>query len=245
MSQLCEYKTFRDLGKNAPPPPGYQQMPLRVVFDVKQSLQRKALIVARGDKTDPPKDSVYSGVASLRSLCIVCFLAELNGLKVTGGDVGNAYLTAYTKEKVCFRAGPEFGPLEGHMMVVEKALYGLWTSGSQFHSSFSDTLRALGFKPSYADPDVWYRDAGDCYEYVVVYVDDIFTALKEPDEFCKALQSDPWNCKLKNAEEPRHHLGGDFFEDALSSSRIYASKNRDYNLSCRLIVITISFGLNC
>ena len=47
--QLFECKVFRDLGKNAAVPKGY-----RIVFDVKQSLKRKAWIVARGDMTDPP-----------------------------------------------------------------------------------------------------------------------------------------------------------------------------------------------
>ena len=44
-------------------------------------------------------------------------------------------------------------------------------------------------------------------------MDDMFTALLNPDEFCKKLQSDPWNHNLKNVEEPSHHLGGDFFRD--------------------------------
>eukprot|EP00977_Amphora_coffeiformis_P016246 scaffold4969_cov104-Amphora_coffeaeformis.AAC.2 len=171
-----EYKTFPDMGRTTRIPPGYQQIPLRMVFDVKQTLKRKARLVARGDKTDPLKDSVYSGVASLRSLRIVTFLAELNGLHLTGGDIGNAYLEAYTKEKVCTIAGPKFGPLQ--------------------------------------DPDVWIRDGGDCYEYTVVYVDDIFTALKEPVIFYDAIQSEPWNYKLKNIEEPKYHLGGDFFRDS-------------------------------
>eukprot|EP00977_Amphora_coffeiformis_P025907 scaffold23001_cov199-Amphora_coffeaeformis.AAC.1 len=107
-----EYKTFRDMGRTTRIPPGYQQIPLQMVFDFKQTLKRKARLVARGDKTDPPKDLVYSGVASLRSLGMVTFLAELNGLHLTGGDIGNAYLEAYTKEKVCTIAGPEFGPLQ-------------------------------------------------------------------------------------------------------------------------------------
>ena len=97
----------------------------------------------------------YFKIWALRSLRIVCLLAELNGLKLTGGDVGNAYLEAYTTEKVCVCAGPEFGPLEGHLLVIEKALYGLRTSGARFHAKFADTLRAMGFTPTYADPNVW------------------------------------------------------------------------------------------
>ena len=211
--QLDEYKVYHSIGKSTRVPTGYQMIPLRMVFDIKQNLTRKARLVARGDKTEPPADSVYSGVASLRSLRMVVFLAELNGLEITGGDIGNAYLEAYTKEKVCFRAGPEFGPREGEIMIIDKALYGLRTSGARFHAKFADTLRQLGFTPTYADPDVWIRDAGDCYEYVVVYVDDILTALKEPKKFYDALRSDPWNYKLKNVEEPKYHLGGDFFRD--------------------------------
>ena len=214
LSQVLEYDTFKSLGRTARVPDGYQQIPVRFVFDVKQSLKRKARLVARGDKTTPPRESVYSGVASLRSLRIVVFLAELNGLEITGGDVGNAYLEAYTKEKVCFRAGPEFGPeLEGHLLIIVKALYGLRTSGARFHAKFADTLRELGFTPTYADPDVWIRDAGDCYEYVVMYVDDLLTALKNPKEFYETLSKDPYNYKLKNVEEPSYHLGGDFFRD--------------------------------
>ena len=80
---------------------------------------------------------------------------EAYGLKLTGGDVGNAYLEVYTSEKVCACAGPEFGPLEGHLLVIEKALYILRTSGARFHAKFTDTLRALGFMPTYANPNVW------------------------------------------------------------------------------------------
>ena len=68
LQQLMDYNTFKSLGRNARVPRGYQQIPCRMVFDVKQSLKRKARFVARGDKTEPPKEAVYSGVASLRSL---------------------------------------------------------------------------------------------------------------------------------------------------------------------------------
>ena len=68
LQQLMDHNTFRSLGKNACIPRGCQQMPCWMVFNVTQSLKRKARFVAQGDKTEPLKESVYSGVASLRSL---------------------------------------------------------------------------------------------------------------------------------------------------------------------------------
>ena len=163
--------------------------------------------------TTPPKESVYSSVASLRSIRVVAFLAELNNLDLFAADVGNAYLEAKTKEKCCFVAGPEFGPLAGHTFIIDKALYGLRSSGARFHEKFADTLRAMGFSPSYSDPDVWLRDAGDHYEYVCTYVDDLLVAMKNPAEFMDALQSAPWNYKLKGVSFPKYHLGADFKRD--------------------------------
>jgi hypothetical protein len=80
-----------------------------------------------------PLHSVYSGVVSLRGLRIVIFLSELNGLAIWATDIGNAYLEAITKEKLYIIAGPEFGPLHGHILVIRKALYGLRSSGKRWH----------------------------------------------------------------------------------------------------------------
>jgi hypothetical protein len=51
-------------------------------------------------------------------------------------DIGNAYLEAYTAEKLYIVAGPEFGELDGHMLIISKALYGLRTSGYVGTSDF-------------------------------------------------------------------------------------------------------------
>ena len=56
---------------------------------------------------------------------IAIVAAELNDLDIMVGDVSSAYLEAYSQEKVCFIAGPEFGPLEGHLLVLVRALYGV------------------------------------------------------------------------------------------------------------------------
>jgi hypothetical protein len=70
---------------------------------------------------------------SLRGCRLVLFLAELNDLQLWTTDIGNAYLEAYTTEKVYIIAGPKFGEREGHILVLSKALYGLQSSGARWH----------------------------------------------------------------------------------------------------------------
>ena len=149
IGQLLEYEAFIDYGHRSTtlPPEGYKLITLTLVFAVKHDERYKSRLVAGGHLTDTPVESVYSGVVSLRGVRLVIFLAELNGLKVWQTDVGNAYLEAKTTEKVYAIAGPEFGEKEGHILVVNKALYGLKTSGKRWHERFADVLREMGFIP--------------------------------------------------------------------------------------------------
>jgi hypothetical protein len=106
----------------------------------------------------------------LRGLRIITFLAKLNGLDLWATDSSNAYLEAFTMEQNYIIAGPEFGQLEGHYLIIVKALYGLRTSGLCWHECFADCLRNEGFSPCKAEPDIWMRLNGDLYEYVATYV---------------------------------------------------------------------------
>ena len=107
--------------------------------------------------TQLPIDSIYSGVVSLCSLCILMTVAELNGLEMMAADINNAYPEALTSEKIYIIAGPEFKSigLEGHTLIIVKALYGLKSSGARWHNRFYEVLTDEGFIPSKGDPDVW------------------------------------------------------------------------------------------
>ena len=85
---------------------------------------------------------------------MLVFLAELNGLELMQGDIGNAYLESYTKEKVYFIARPEFGQNAGHTFTIEKALYGHHSSGLRFHEKLSSILKEFDFFCSKVDPDL-------------------------------------------------------------------------------------------
>eukprot|EP00980_Cylindrotheca_fusiformis_P001081 scaffold304_cov98-Cylindrotheca_fusiformis.AAC.1 len=212
MQQLNEYHTFKDVGIGKDPGRDFKKIKVHLVFAVKHNGRHKARLVANGNLTDIPSESVYSGVVSLKSLRIVTFLAELNGLELWATDVGNAYLEAKTSEKVFIVAGPEFGELEGHTLVIHKALYGLRTSGVRWSEKFAMCLRDMGFLPSRADPSIWMRRVDDHYEYIATYVDDLAIASKKPQEIIDALMN-KYKFKLKGTGEISFHLGCDYFRD--------------------------------
>jgi hypothetical protein len=237
MSQLAEYDTFRDLGHKdtAPPPTGYKKIRTRLVYDFKHDGRHKARMVADGHLMDIPLESMYSGVVSLCGLQIVTFLSELNGLDLWATDIGNAYLEAFTMERNYIIAGPEFGQLEGHYLIIIKALYGLCMSGPRWHECFTDCLRNEGFSPCKAEPDIWMRLNGNLYEYVATYVDDLCLGMLDPKSFTDTLQK-KYNFKLKGTSPIDFHLGQSFSwnddGEMEISAKCYIDKMKDDRYLC-------------
>ena len=159
-------------------------------------------------------ETVYSGVFSIRNLRLAMFLAELNSLELWGADVGNAYLQALTREKLYIVGGPEFEELQGHVLVMYKALYGTRSGGACWHDKFFDILHDMGFKPSKADPDIWMKSSKDAshYEYIAVYVDDLAICMKDPKSFCDTLK-EKFKLKLKRVGPINYHLGCGYTRD--------------------------------
>ena len=220
LTQIHEYKVFKDTGKakfhngKVVTPDGFQKIRVHFVYAVKHDGRFKARLVADGHLTREPVESIYSGVVSLRSLRMVVFLSQLNNLEIWGADVGNAYLEAYTDEKLCIMAGPEFKELQGHLLIMVKALYGTRSGGARWHDRLFDILQEMKFKPSKADPDVWMRPepGGTCYEYIAVYVDDLAIAAKDFQAFCNELKK-KYNLKLKGVGPLEYHLGCTYKKD--------------------------------
>ena len=81
-------------------------------------------------------------------------------------------------------------------MLIDRALYGLRSSGLCWHQIFSDVLRPMGLVTSKAEADICMRESNGLYEYIAVYVDDLLIAAKDPKAIVQTLQ-DSHGFKLK------------------------------------------------
>ena len=82
---------------------------MHLIYNVKHNGRHKARLVADGHLTAVPDISVYSSIISLQGLHMLFFIAELNGIKIWGTNIGNAYLEALTSEYAWTVAGLGFG----------------------------------------------------------------------------------------------------------------------------------------
>jgi hypothetical protein len=102
LTQIDDYVTFIDKGHHTKvkAPIGYKKIRVHLIYDVGHDSRHKARLVADGHLTDIPLESVFSGVVSLRGFRIALFLGKLNHFELWATDNGNAYLEAFTSEKV-------------------------------------------------------------------------------------------------------------------------------------------------
>lgn len=213
---------------------GYQEITTHWIFDIKlgENFRRKARLVGDGHKTKPPTSVTYSSVVSRESVRVCLLIAALNELQVLSGDIENAYLTAPCRERCWTRGGAEFGTGAGNIFIIARALYGLKSSGAAFRSFLAETLDAIEFKSSIADPDVWMRpatkpDNEQYYEYVLCYVDDIlcisYDARKPMDEIARCF-------KFKNDEivPPEIYLGARLEEKSINNHNCWTMSSKDY-----------------
>ena len=84
---------------------GFQFAPLRMIFDVKEDLRRKARLVIGGHVVNSTVREVYASTTKSVSSRILMTIASAKNLEVMTGDRGNTYLNVETAENIYTLAG--------------------------------------------------------------------------------------------------------------------------------------------
>jgi hypothetical protein len=64
------------------------------------------------------------------------------------------------------------GVTNGKVLRLNKSVYGLLQSARQWHENFSEKIIDLGFRINHIDPCVFYKEEGNNYCILCIYVDD-------------------------------------------------------------------------
>jgi hypothetical protein len=236
---IHEFSSFEPIDNDMPTPHGYKRVPYHIIYACKVDGRRKARLVIDGNRSPPvDKEDCFSPVVSVEAIRLGFFMAEMHGLECVAGDVGNAYLTSYTTEKLYIIAGKEFGPeLEGKRLKVVKSVYGTKSAAARFHESLSAKLRHINFRPSRADPDLWFRaNPEGGYEYIARYVDDVMCFSKDPQSLMDYLRK---SYTMKGVGYPQFYLGGDVTE----LPEPWRNHNVSYGLSAHTYIANCTINL--
>ena len=88
----------------------------------------------------------------------------------------------------------------------------------------------MGCNPSKADSDLWMKDMRTHYEYICVYVDDLFFESKNPVSLVKQFRL---LYKLKGVGKPEFYLGGDYKRNEFNYT-----KSASTSMNCAQTYIT-------
>jgi hypothetical protein len=94
--------------------------------------------------------------------------AELDERDIMAGDFYSNYLETHTQEKMCFISGPEFGQLEGYLLVIVSAFYGLRTAGAQWHDLYADVMHIMQGRSSSVDERLQYTLCMSLYTLIII-----------------------------------------------------------------------------
>ena len=189
VSALLNMECFDIQSPDYNPGDEFQYVHMHWVYCVKPDLTYKARLVCDGSRVDPKGLDTRATVVKTLSVRLLDLIADAWNKEVLTGDIGNAFIQSYTKEKIYTRFGHEFGDMKGCLAVIVKALYGLTTSAERFRSKFADLLRSIGFKSSRYDRDVLMIKCpnGNGYDYVCTHVDDFKIIADDPFQYLDCI----------------------------------------------------------
>ena len=128
----------------------------RIKRDSKGNINRyKARLVARGFTQVYGLDymDTYAPVTRLETIRLLCALAVKRDWEVRHVDVKTAYLNGDLDEEIFMEIPEGYNEgLEGKVILLRKAIYGLRQAGRQWYRKLKEALKKFGLKQTASDP---------------------------------------------------------------------------------------------
>lgn len=169
----------------------------------------KARLVAKGflQRYGVDYSEVFSPVSKMTSLRLLLSLVAARDLELKQLDVSTAFLNGTLDEEVYVQIPPGLNSRYPNMCFrLRKAIYGLKQAPRVWWLKLSSTLIENGFKPSFADPCLLYRQGKHGFVLMLVYVDDVLAA-GHPSDVSDALSVITSTYDCSEIEDARSFLG--------------------------------------
>ena len=138
-------------------------------------------------------------------------ITAVNNFDVITGDMGDVYLNTNTRENIYTHSGTDFELVgimtERNLLGVVRELYGLPTSGNRGHAHLSHNLRAMIFKPTRSEPDLWIMGREGGYDYIGKHTNYVLIIAANPMSIFNKLKE---TNIMKDFGPPKVHLGCDY-----------------------------------
>lgn len=153
------------------------------IFNVKlnpkdQSIERfKARIVARGflQRQGVDFEEIFAPVVSHTTIrCFLVFAASMK-MNIHHIDIKTAFLNSKLDKRVTAKPPPGLG-LDGQLLILDKALYGLRQAPKCWNEHFDRILKKLNFSQSKVDRCIYVNHSEEGDLYLLLYVDDCLLA---------------------------------------------------------------------
>lgn len=203
-------------------------------FDELYRLKKcKARLVVRGDQqNNVTAQETYAATLTGRSFRMLIAIAARFSLELRQYDVANAFVHALI-DRVVYMRMPRGYALQGTILQLNKALYGLRISPLLWQKDITKTLTQMGFLPVPHEPCCMTRDG----VFIFFYVDDIILGNRpgKRDAADAAMEELKKKYSITGGDQVKWFLGLEVIRD-LTAQKIWLSQAAYIDKITRFVV---------
>ncbi|CAI7819870.1 unnamed protein product [Closterium sp. NIES-53] len=170
----------------------------------------KARYVARGFSQREGVDffHTFAPTPKMTTLQVLLHVAPQRDYELHSLDFSTAFLQGRLHEEIWLRHPPGFNDTfpPGTQWSLRRSVYGLRQSPREWHDTLRSTLRDLGFRPSSADPSLFFCASSTPF-FILVYVDDLVFATVDRAALTEVKSELQKRHKCTDFGELQHYLG--------------------------------------